>query len=494
MRTKLVIPVVAQNIDAALEQAEAAQEYANVIEFRADYIQDLELSDIEKFKNAIKRPVIFTCRPEYEKGHFSGTEKEREKFIEKALDSGYEYVDVEYKSDFYQEIISKTQNSRIILSYHNFDRTPSYNELQKLLDKMRAYPPHLIKIITTANTINDNFNIFQLLEDNQEKDIISFCMGVYGIISRALSRKFGSYLSFAALNEESKSAQGQINVKEMMRIYNFSGINSKTKVLGVAGEFAENSKSKYLHNPVFQSLNKNYVYLPFKVEPGDDLKQFMSNFRDYEFAGMAVTIPHKEKIMKYMDEVDDTAEAIGAVNTVVRQNNKLIGYNTDFVGAINALERKIELANKSCLVIGAGGASRAVVYGLINKSVNVTITNRTRVKAERLGAEFGCDVIDFEDRDTRAGEFDIIINTTSVGMYPDTDSSILENFSPDTLVMDIVYNPLRTKFIQLAEEAGCPVITGEKMLVYQAIKQSELWTGERPGFEQMHQAFFNIPE
>ncbi|MCF7740662.1 MAG: shikimate dehydrogenase [Candidatus Marinimicrobia bacterium] len=494
METKLAIPVVGEDVDEAIKQGKAAAKTADIVEFRADFVRQITDADIEQFYQQIDKPVIFTCRPQFENGHFKGSEKERKQLILQAIKTGYEYVDVEYKSDIYESLLENSGNSQIILSHHNFEETPDYGQVKNLAAEMSKTKADILKIIPTANSINDNFKIFRLLQSNPNQKLISFCMGIYGHISRVLCKKYGSYLSFAALDKNSQSADGQISVGEMQGTYHFNSIDQNTKILGVAGEFAENSKSKYMHNPVFENIGKNYVYLPLKVQSGRDLDNFMDNFHRYDFAGMAVTIPHKEKMIKYMDELDKTAKEIGAVNTVVKQNDRLKGFNTDYVGAVRALENYTELNGKKCMVIGAGGASRAVVFGLVKKPARVTITNRTREKAEKLAKEFGSKVIDFEDRNKVAQQFDIIINTTSVGMYPDTDNTVLETFNESTLVMDIVYKPLKTKFLQLAEQAGCEIITGEKMLVYQAMEQFEIWTGQRPKFKIMHKAFSNIPE
>jgi len=494
METKLAIPVVASNIDDAIEKGKIASQHADILEFRADYINQLNLNDIVKFHQGINIPLIFTCRPQFEKGYFSGSEEERKKIILYAAEAGYEFIDVEYKSKIYESIIEQSGNSKVILSSHNFDKTQDYDRLHNLATDMSKTGADILKIIPTAKSINDNFKIFHLLHAFEGKNLIAFCMGIYGHISRVLCKKYGSFISFAALNKNSQSADGQITVGEMLDTYHFRRIDQDTKILGVAGQFAENSKSKYIHNPVFQEVDENSVYLPLKIKPGQDLENFMQNFRSFDFAGKAVTIPHKEKIIKYMDELDKTAKEIGAVNTVVKKNDSLKGLNTDYVGAVKALENHTDLAGKKCLVIGAGGAARAVVYGLSKKSAQVTITNRTMKKAEKLAEEFGCHVVDFADRERVAQQVNIIINTTSVGMYPDIQNTVLEKFNKSTLVMDIVYKPLKTKFLQIAEQSGCEIITGEKMLVYQAIEQFKIWTGKRPEFKIMHEAFLNIPE
>jgi len=496
METKLCIPIVGNTLKEIQQQINKAESKSDIIEIRADYLNKINRAKISEIRQLTEVPLIFTCRPEYEHGNYQGSSSKRKELLRKAVESEYDYVDVEFGSKFYKEIIQESAgNSKIILSKHNFETTPSRTELRDLKEKMENTGTDIIKLITTAESILDNFKIFKLLQKQQdrEKKLISFCMGGKGEISRILAAKFGSFITFAALDEEKLSAPGQIKVDEMSRTYNISKVNKETNITGVVGKYAENSKSKYLHNPVFNQIGLNYIYLPFKVDQGQELKEFVSKVRNHDFKGLAVTIPHKEKIIEYVDKVDETGREIGAINTVSKQGGQLVGTNTDYVGAINALEKKLELRGKNCLVLGAGGAARAIVYGLVNNEVNVTIVNRTEQRAKDLGNEFSCEIDDYEKREELAPEFDIIINTTSVGMYPDQDQSILHNFPENGVAMDVVYKPLETKFIRMAKDQGCQVVTGEKMLVYQAMEQFEIWTGKRPQFETMHEAFFNIP-
>ena len=198
--------------------------------------------------------------------------------------------------------------------------------------------------------------------------------------------------------------------------------------------------------------------------------------------------------MQYLDELDNTAKAIGAVNTIKSQNGKLTGYNTDCTGAIKALQEKVHLAGKKVLVIGAGGAARAVVYGLKSEQAKVTIVNRTYGKAQKLAAEFSAHTMEMESMANHLDEFDVFINTTSVGMYPKIDATVLDFFPKNRVVMDIVYKPLKTRFLQIAEDCECKIITGEKMLIHQAIAQQKIWTGIEPDFDFMRKRFFEIEE
>ncbi|MBI1935677.1 shikimate dehydrogenase, partial [Candidatus Woesearchaeota archaeon] len=342
----------------------------------------------------------------------------------------------------------------------------------------------LIKIVTTANSINDNFTVFEFLRN--KTNLISFCMSQKGEISRILAPKFNSKITYASMGGEKESAPGQLTLKEMQELYRVNSINKGTNVIGIIGEFAENSMSKYMHNPNFVKNNLNFIYVPFKVSP-PELKEFMKNFRKFNFKGAAVTIPHKESIIKLIDELDDTAKQIGAANTLVNNSGKITGYNTDYYGAVHALKEQTEIKNKKTLVIGAGGAGRAIVYGLKKEESGITIANRTNEKAKKLADEFEVQFDNFSNIKKLIKNNDVIINATSVGMSPKTNDSILkwQDLVKGKIVMDIVYKPINTKLINMAKKKGCRAITGDRMLIYQAVRQFELWTKANPGFGNM---------
>jgi len=505
-KTKICIPISACTIEEALEDLKKAGEKDELVELRIDFIKDIDEGKVERLLKNKTEEVIVTCRPKSENGRFEGSEEERILLLKKAVELGAEYVDIEFKTNnnFITELIKnkKTKEiedfrgfekqkffkqSKIIISYHNFDETPPIKELENIYNEIKRLNPDLVKIVTFANSLNDNFNIFKLLEG--KNDLIGFCMRLKGQISRVLAPKFNSRITFASLEENKESANGQLTIEEMKNEYNFDLINEDTKLLGVIGEFAENSKSRHMHNKMFKEQKVNFIYHSLKLEK-NELEEFMNNFRKFDFAGAAVTVPHKEEIMKHLDDVDDTAKAIGAVNTIVNNNGRLTGYNTDYFGAVEALKEKTQLNGKKVLVIGAGGAARAVVYGLRKENAEITIINRTAEKAQKLAEEFNVKADKLENIKKLIEDKEIVINTTSVGMKPDLGGSIIPEdcLINGKIIMDIVYTPIRTKLIESAEKANCSTITGERMLVHQAMKQYELWTKEKVDFKIMENA------
>ncbi len=489
MKTKVCIPITASTVGQAVSELKEAEKSVDIVEQRMDFIKNINNDKLKNILKNKKKKIIVTCRPKKINGNFSGNENKRMGLLKKAIGLNVDFIDIEIDSNknIIRGIIKNKKNTKIIVSYHNFKETPPLEELTNVYKKIKKLNPDLIKIVTFANSINDNFKIFKLLEN--KKNLIAFCMGLRGQTSRILAPKYGSCLTFSSLQKDKESASGQIAIEEMNNTYNIQLINQKTKVLGVIGEFAENSMSKYMHNANFREKKLNFVYMPFKVRKSE-LQKFMKNFRDFKFNGSSVTIPHKVEVMKYIDKIDETAKKIGAVNTLVNKNGKITGYNTDYYGAIKALKEKVQLNNKKVLVIGAGGGARAVIYGLKKENAEITVTNRNIEKAKNLADEFDTKAEGMENMKELIEQNDIIINTTSVGMAPNTNESIIKEkeLIKGKIVMDIVYKPTKTKLISIAKKAKCETITGDRMLIYQAIGQFKLWTGKKPDFKLMESA------
>ncbi len=275
-----------------------------------------------------------------------------------------------------------------------------------------------------------------------------------------------------------------------------------TKLLGLIGHPIKHTYSPFLQNVAIELKKLDYIYLPFDV-PQANLKSALKGMVALGIKGFNVTIPHKENIIEHLNDVSEEASIIGSVNTIVNDMGTLSGFNTDVFGIMESLNPyKDEIAGKEVSVIGAGGAARAVIYTLIRhyKPGKIYIINRTEQRAETLKNYF-CDKMKFDSFKTLElfppdlvdvlGNSKLIVNATSVGMYPDIDDTITtlpDSFNKDQIVFDLVYNPTRTKLIEYAAAEGATVINGLKMLVYQAAKSFELWTGEEMPAEQIEKS------
>lgn len=260
------------------------------------------------------------------------------------------------------------------------------------------------------------------------------------------------------------------------------------KLCMIIGNPVEHSLSPVIHNAGYKALgiDSEYEFLTENVKP-EGLEDFIQKMRNGNIAGVSCTIPHKEAVIPYLDKIDQTARSIGAVNTIVNKNGVLHGYNTDWIGAVEPLVKIYDLKGSKAAVIGAGGASKAFVYALVNAGCKVTIYNRSLDKAKALAVHFGCEFKPLSDQ-SRINENDIICNTTSIGMDSDETPVDKANLRASQIVFDAVYSPLKTRLLREAEEAGARTIPGTEMLLLQAFAQFKLFTDREAPEEVMRQA------
>ncbi len=265
-------------------------------------------------------------------------------------------------------------------------------------------------------------------------------------------------------------------------------ISASTSVYGIFGDPVSHSLSPVMHNAAFSHIGYDAAYLAFRVK---DIGAAVSAIKALNIKGVSVTIPHKVAIMAFLDEVDEMAEKIGAVNTVVNRDGVLTGYNSDWLGAVKALSEKSDIRGKNIAVIGAGGAARAIGFGIISEGGKVVIVNRSADKGEKLAGDIGAEFLLLSE--FKGKQYDILINTTPLGMTPNIGTTPVPKncLAENTVVMDIVYNPLKTRLLKEAEEAGCTVIDGLSMFVRQGVFQFELWTEKKAPVEVMRGAVLN---
>lgn len=516
------VGIVAEpTVKETLESVKNNAHTADLIELRIDFLEELSPSTVHYLVKKISLPVIITCRQHHQGGRYTGSETYRAEIFQAALDANTAYIDIEHDSslaNFSKHRKQKRQNTKLILSYHNLTTTPPLFTLREIASRLFHRDPDVVKIVPYAKSILDNFTVFSLLQNlsksyqKNKKHLVSFCTGECGAVSRVLCKKYGSYFTYGSLtqknilekNSQKKSKKtlfsltpGLISLKELEETYNLSMINSSTKVLGVIGSHAEYSCSKYIYNQHFRENNMNYIFLPLKVNE-EELSQFIAHFKDFQWSGASVTMPHKEDIIKYLDYIDLPAKTIGAVNTFVNKQNSLKGYNTDWNGAYAALQEVTSLDSKNILVIGAGGAAKAIIYGLQQSPVKITITNRTYAKAASLTKKYNIISAPLKNMCQLLLQHDILINTTSVGMYPHSNESLINKNDfhtvqhlQDKIVMDIVYTPRITTLLKTAQRAGCTIIPGERMLIHQAVEQCKLLTGTSLSLQQATNYFNN---
>jgi len=268
-------------------------------------------------------------------------------------------------------------------------------------------------------------------------------------------------------------------------------INTDTFLFAVLGDPISHSLSPVMHNQAFAEIGYNGIYLAFRVQ---NIGAAVSGIRALDIKGASITIPHKVSIMTFLDQIDDTAKKIGAVNTLINRQGVLVGYNSDCIGATKALSDKTTIKDKDVVIIGAGGAARAIGFGIISEGGRVTVLNRSTVKGEELARDLGADFQPLSN--LKNINCQILINTTPVGMTPHTDAIPVngKDIKRSMVVMDIVYNPLKTRLLKEAENIGCKTIDGLAMFVYQGAFQFELWTGAKAPIEVMKKAVMECLE
>ena len=468
------------------EHRALAERGAELVELRLDWLS--HSPDVSRLMAERPTPVVITCRRSSDKGRWGGSEDQRQTVLRSAVVEGAEYVDIE---DDIAKAIPRYGETRRIISHHNFDETP--DDLEKIYERMCELDPDIVKLVTMANRPEDSVRLLKLV-DSAEIPTVAFCMGELGLASRLLCGKYGSPFTYATFSSERPLAPGQLSFEEMTETYRFDRIGQDTRVFGVLGDPLAHSHSPLIHNAAFDASGVDAVYLPLRV-PADGLVKTLESFRWLEIDGYSVTIPHKEAVLEVATSVDDTVEHLGAANTLCRNGEQdWVASNTDLPAAIATLKTALEslggshtLKGRKCLVLGAGGAARAVAGGLVEEGAAVIVSGRTRQRASELASDLGCQETGWENRGTQFA--DVLINCTPVGMHPNVNESPFQDqwLDDNTLVFDTVYNPENTLLIKQARERGCPTVSGIEMFIRQAALQYELFTNQMAPLDVMRE-------
>jgi 3-dehydroquinate dehydratase/shikimate dehydrogenase len=470
-----------------------------LIELRLDYLRDFDFNDAENLRlllDAKPLPVIITCRAASEGGDREIDDRVRLRLLVEGARRMADYCDIE--ASYYDQAARHAPDlSRLIVSYHNFDETPA--RLERVYEKICALPAAIYKIATRARSATDALAIFRLLDRAQAegKRLIALAMGEHGLITRLMGPVRGSFLTYGSLSRGAESASGQVTCEQMRRLYRIDRVSESTQITGIIGHPVSHSASPAMHNRAFEACGLDFIYIPMEVDdPVAFFKRFIrpaSREIAWNLRGLSVTIPHKTAIIDLIDEIDETARGAGAVNTLVIEGDRVKGYNTDVEGAIAPLLSAGSLEGEHIAVIGAGGAARAVLYGLVSHGARVSLFARDVKKARAIADSLeGLRIERIDSIDNiSSSAASVLINTTPVGMrgHSEGESPVpYEAFEDISLAYDLVYNPLETRFLKEAQGAGCKTISGIEMLVAQAALQFELWTGRRPSIELLRDA------
>ena len=482
---RVCVAVTGSDPGEMMEKAEMLVRDNEFLEFRLDYLSrpGLALAKIKEFSEYHPHvALIGTCRRAASGGKFKGNIGSQLEILGKAASAGCQLVDLELQSAVRVNPaqLQRLRNSAaLILSFHDFHATKN---LDKTLEKMAAFPADFYKIVTTATTLYDNVEMMKFIEKNSHQhSLVGVCMGEQGIISRVLGLRAGSVFTFAAASADEKTAPGQITAQELRSVYRIEQVDAATRVYCVAGDPVSHSLSPAIMNAALRRETVNGVYLALHAKT---LKDLLACVEDIPIHGVSVTMPYKESILRHLDNTDPYTAKIGACNTVVRaQDGKLYGFNTDAAGIVRPLQQRLELENAKILVLGAGGAARAAVFGLKECGSEVYILNRTAGPAQKIARSARARTL--KRADLKKLTFDVIINATPVGMGNTRESPLKEDEIKARYVFDMVYDPAETRLLKLAKAAGAQIIPGIEMFVHQAARQFEIWTGKPAPADEM---------
>ncbi len=405
-------------------------------------------------------------------------------FQDKTQWSFFDYADIELdllESEYRENLISTHAHNRIICSQHDFNGAPV--DPEKIYERMSDTSAHVLKLAFQASDATDCLPVLRLLERarREGREMIAIAMGEAGVLTRILGTSRGAFLTYGSLDASQATAPGQLNARELRDLYRIHRIDGQTEIMGLVGQPVSHSFSPQMHNTAFAASNMNAVYIPFEVYALDDFMHRMANPRtreiDLNLLGLSVTAPHKRAVMRHLDWIEPSAQEIGAVNTIVIEGLKMLGYNTDAKAALAPLLELIDLSNARVAVIGAGGAARSLLWSLREACARVTLFARDVQRAEETARQFGASVARLDD--ARFGDFEIVVNATPLGtrgLWEHETPALASQLRGARIAYDLVYNPRETRFMREAHEAGCETLSGLDMLIAQAAAQFELWT------------------
>jgi len=458
----------------ARQEAEAGETF---LEFRLDYLP-VPQEGLKAIRTLLEEypqcTVMATCRRHQNHGRFNGSIEEQIRILEAAIQAGARAVDVEVESaeNAGTRLESLRGRAWLILSYHNYGGTPS---LDAVLRRMLKISADAYKLVSTAHKPSDNHRVLLLPKANPRSSLVLLAMGEIGFPTRVLSTSMGGLFTYAAPSTAEGTAAGQVSAKLLRNLYRVEKFTKSAKIFGVIADPVRHSISPAVHNRAFQSRRIDSVYLPFLVHP-PQLKDFFLLAEKLPISGFSVTIPHKQKILRYLDIIDPLARRIGAVNTVFRKAGKWRGLNTDVQGVVGPLSKKLRLSKSSVLVVGNGGAARGAAFALAEAGARIAIVGRNADRVRALAKACNAEALMREHLDSRY--YDAVIHATPLGMYPHVDDCFFPDRIPAEIVFDMVYNPLETKLLGRALEQKKTLINGLSMFLEQAALQFETWTGE----------------
>ncbi len=472
----LLCATVTGTTTADLRRArDEAARTSDLVEVRLDSVGDPDPAGAVDGRSC---PIIVTCRPSWEGGSFGGSEDERRRLLERALEAGAEYVDVEARAAFARSLVER-HKSRVVLSRHWFDGLPA--DIEGETRPLLASEAAVVKVAVRARSLADTVALVRLAKCRPpNRRIVLIGMGLEGLATRVLPDRFESVWTYAG----DGVAPGQLPLARMLNEFRFRSLTPDTAVYGVVGAPIGHSVSPAMHNAAFRAEGIDAIYLPLAAADADDFLGFAEAFR---LQGASITVPYKVVLAARAHESDEVSRRVGAVNTIRFEGRRMVATNTDVEGFLAPIARVMPLAAARAAVLGAGGAARAAAVALEGAGARVSVFARRVEKAAEVarlvGGQSGA-------MPPPPGSWDLLVNATPAGMSPREDDTPIPApaLAGGRFVYDLIYNPAETRLMREARAAGCAAIGGLEMLVAQGAAQFRWWTGRRPSVDLMRAA------
>lgn len=490
--SKLCVSLLPENF-TQLEEWLPQTGAADMREIRIDRIPDV---DVSRICALTPLPIIITLRTRAEGGLWDGTAAEYRNILQAAAKAGVAYVDVEFP--LAETVLPELEpgNTGVVLSHHSGER--SLTALRKIFDKMRSHPADVYKLIFKAKTLNDSATALELMSYAGERGVrfIIHAMGEAGQLSRIIGATRGNAWTYVAKDYQEETASGQPALHEARDFYFLHRKSPGARILGLVGSPIQQSRGWRLHNQLVNrhiteenSNGADFLYLNF---PADNFEEFWLDWQEFLY-GLSITIPYKEKAVKFLNDLSNEVLISGVCNTIVRSPRGWRGFNTDLLAMEQLLRPHQEIIRNSGLIIGTGATARSAIAALKRLEVNpIFVVGRNRERGKMLSQKYGIDFLEFDE--IHYATASVIVQTTPVGMVPYTDQYPpgTSLFRKNRVVLDVVYNPPETRFLKIARERGCVTISGEEMFLLQAAKQFELFTEVPVSVEEMRQVWEEI--
>lgn len=472
----LCIVITGPSYEQAFAQIETVLSYAKLVELRLDLFEKIDLKVLQELRSRFSIPMIFTLRKSFL------SEKKRRELLFSLASLQPDYLDLESSLPrrFIEKITIHFPHVKIILSYHS--TIGKIHPLEQIYQKMKKIKAHFYKIALTTPTTPECLRFLCWAREKKE-NIIAVSLGPYGQLSRIIAPMIGNSFTYACIEAPFEKSLNQLPGKILLDRYRIDSQTEKTALYGLIGKPVELSISDRTHNALFKKSGLDALYVKMEVD-SDELALFFERALQLPFAGFSVTMPLKEAVMPFLNSIDREAEQIGAVNTIVIKKGKLIGYNTDGLGALDAIEKKEKVKDRKMVIIGAGGAARAIAYEGKRRGALVTIVNRDKDKAVGLAKRFGLAAAYGLEQfsDCVKQRYDILVNATPMAMpFPSVD------ILPNAIVMDIKTIPQVSLFLKTALDKGCRIVYGYEMFIAQAVGQYALWFDQKEGLTEKFQ-------